>query len=157
MPRSAEPHCCTVGENDPARIELHPATLLWVVALLDHLAALAVARPGLALTDEQRLFRADTPSARDPARDGGTVEQGGIGDQGAAVRRHARAQLLTTRYPLDSPRPWGESLARDLPVRSTIAWYGSGSMRTAFSSKRKKSSPRRRDRRRLNRNVNSSR
>lgn len=37
-----------------------------VVALLDHLAALAVARPGLALTDEQRLFLADTPSVRDP-------------------------------------------------------------------------------------------
>ena len=37
-----------------------------VVALLDHLAALALARPGLALTDEQRLFLADTPSVRDP-------------------------------------------------------------------------------------------
>ena len=56
----------TRSENDPAWFELLPGDAALVVSLLDHLAALAVARPGLALTDEQRLFLADSPSARDP-------------------------------------------------------------------------------------------
>lgn len=53
-------------EEHPVWFQLLSDDAALVVALLDHLAALAVARPGLALTDEQRLFLADTPSARDP-------------------------------------------------------------------------------------------
>lgn len=56
----------TMSEDDRSLFALLPGDAALVAALLDHLAALAVARPGLALTDEQRLFLADTPSVRDP-------------------------------------------------------------------------------------------
>ena len=46
--------------NDPIWFEPVSGDAALVVALLDHLAALSVARPGQALTDEQRLFLADT-------------------------------------------------------------------------------------------------
>jgi hypothetical protein len=52
--------------NDLATYELTAADAAFVVAVLDHLAALAVARPGLGLTDEQRLFLSDNSIARDP-------------------------------------------------------------------------------------------
>jgi hypothetical protein len=52
-------------ENDPAAYELTAGDAAFVVAVLDHLAALAVARPGLALTDEQRLFLSDNSIAGD--------------------------------------------------------------------------------------------
>lgn len=58
----------TMGErdNDLAPYKLTTGDAAFAIAVLDHLAALMVARPGLALTDEQRLFLTDNSIARDP-------------------------------------------------------------------------------------------
>jgi hypothetical protein len=64
--RPYDPPTMSESENDPARYELTAGDAGFVVAVLDHLAALAVARPGLGLTDEQRLFLSDNSIARDP-------------------------------------------------------------------------------------------
>ena len=54
----------TKSENDPAAFELFPGdgALSW--HSWSTWAALAVARPGLALTEKQRLFLGGTPSVR---------------------------------------------------------------------------------------------
>ena len=80
-----------MSENDPASFELRPSDAALVVALLDHLAALAVARPGLALTDEQRLFLTDSPRARDPHQ--------------MADRLSTVASAIKTQLPADTPEP----------------------------------------------------
>ena len=78
-------------ENDPIPFELLAGDAVLVVALLDHLAALAMARPGLALTDEQRLFLTDSPSARDPHQ--------------MADRLSDLASAIKAQLPADAPNP----------------------------------------------------
>ena len=80
-----------MSENDPARFELLPSDAALVVSVLEHLSALAMARPGLALTDEQRLFLADTPSARDPHQ--------------MADRLSQLASAIKAQLPADTPDP----------------------------------------------------
>ncbi|MBO0685111.1 MAG: hypothetical protein J2P45_18320 [Candidatus Dormibacteraeota bacterium] len=77
--------------NEPIRVELLSGDAALVVALLDHLAALSVARPGLALTDEQRLFLADIPSVGDP--------------QQMAERLSRVASAIKSQLPADTPEP----------------------------------------------------
>lgn len=91
MPKEHSPLRGTMPEKEPIRIELPSGDAALVVALLDHLAALSVARPGLALTDEQRLFLADTPSARDPHE--------------MAERLSKVASAIKTQLPADTPEP----------------------------------------------------
>ena len=91
MLTKGSPCLVPLSENDPAWFKLRPADAALVVAVLEHLAALAVARPGLALTDEQRLFLADTPRARDRHQ--------------MADRLSELASAIKGQLPADTPDP----------------------------------------------------